>query len=178
MTESAVVNCILRFPGRPPAILDRDITRFYGTTTGRLNQQVKRNRDLFPNDFLYRLNEEELETLVSQNVIARKSYLGGHIPFAFTQYGCNMLATILKTETANKRTIQIIRAFTAIEMMNSQIKQTSDSEHPITSKILQDIYSGLWIMKQAMVVSKEMQHYALSLDSIMKQAEGLIDGQP
>ena len=71
---------------------------------------------------------------MSQNVIPSKSYLGGHSPYAFTQYGCNMLAAVLKTGIANKRAVQIIRAFTAVEMIIRQGVQ--NSAHSITSKIL------------------------------------------
>ena len=176
LSEAAVVDCIIRLPGRPPAILDRDISRLYGTITKKLNQQVKRNPDRFPEDFTFRLSEEEIEQMVSQNVIPSKSYLGGHSPYVFTQYECNMLATVLKTENANKRTVQIIRAFTVVEMMIQQGDQVSNSAHTVTSKMLKNIYSSLWVIKQGMSDSKGMQHYTTTLGTVMESVEGLIDG--
>ena len=174
LSESAVVDCIIRLPGRPPVILDRDISRLYGTTTSKLNQQVKRHPDLFPEDFTFRLSEEEIEQMVSQNVIPSKSYLGGHSPYAFTQYGCNMLATVLKTEVANKRAVQIIRAFTTVEIMIQQDVQNQYTAHPVTSRLLREIYSSLWVIKQAMSASEGMEHYASSLETIMKQTENMM----
>ena len=175
LSESAVVDCIIRLPGRSPAILDSDIARFYGTSTSKLNQQVKRNPDLFPNDFTFRLSENEIEQMVSQNVIPSKSYFGGHAPYAFTQYGCNMLATVLKTEVANKRAIQIIRAFTAVEIMIQQDVQKQYNAHPVTSRLLRELYSSLWVLRQAMSASEGMQHYVSSLESIMEKAENIMD---
>ena len=116
-------------------MLDRDIARFYGTNTRKLNQQVKRNQSKFPNDFAFQLSDEELGNLRSQNVM---SSWGGlrHAPYAFTQYGCNMLATVLKTEIANKRAVQIIRAFTTVEMMMQQGIKVSNCTHIVTSKLV------------------------------------------
>ena len=175
LSELVVVDCIIQLPGRPPAILDRDIARFYGTKTQRINEQVKRNQRLFPTDFLFQPNDDEVEILLSQNAITSKSSLGGHVPYAFTQYGCNMLSTVLKTEKARKRAVDIIRAFTAVEIMIQQDMQNQYSAHPVTSKLLSEIYSSLWVIKQAMNASEGMEHYASSLETIMKQTENLLE---
>ena len=175
LSESAVVDCIIRLPGRPPAILDRDIARFYGTKTQRINEQVKRNQRLFPTDFLFQPNDDEMEILLSQNAIPSKSYLGGHVPYAFTQYGCNMLSTVLKTEKARKRAIQIIRAFTAVEIMIHKGMQNQKREHPMSSKMLSEMYSSLWVLRQAMSATEGMRYYVSSLESIMQKAENIMD---
>jgi len=174
LSEAAVVDCIIRLPGRPPAMLDRDTAKLYGTKTPRINEQVKRNQSKFPDDFVFQLSDEEFENLRSQNAM---SSWGGtrHNPYAFTQYGCNMLATVLKTDVANKRAVQIIRAFTSVEMMIQQGAQVSNSAHPITSKMLMDIYSSLWVMKQGMSDSRGMQHYAATLGTVMDRVYSLLD---
>jgi hypothetical protein len=66
-------------------ILDVHLAELYGVETRVLKQAVKRNRDRFPADFLYELTEKEIKLVVSQNVIPEKRYLGGAIPFAFTE---------------------------------------------------------------------------------------------
>ena len=157
-------------------MLDRDLAELYRVETRALKQAVRRNADRFPSDFMFQLSTEEVDEMVSQNVIPSKSYLGGHSPYVFTQYECNMLATVLKTENANKRTVQIIRAFTVVEMMIQQGDQVSNSAHTVTSKMLKNIYSSLWVIKQGMSDSKGMQHYTTTLGTVMESVEGLIDG--
>jgi hypothetical protein len=68
-------------------MLDRDLADLYGVKAIALRQQVKRNIDRFPDDFMFQLNDEEVEVLVSQNVIPSRKVLGGSLPYAFTQEG-------------------------------------------------------------------------------------------
>ncbi len=68
-------------------MLDRDLAALYRVKTIALRQQVKRNLDRFPEDFMFRLTPEEAETLVSQNVIPSRRSLGGFLPYVFTQEG-------------------------------------------------------------------------------------------
>jgi len=92
-------------------MLDRDLAELYGVETRVLNQAVKRNENRFPSDFMFQLNEKELENLISQNVT---SSWGGHrkLPFAFTEHGVLMLSNVLKSDSAIKVSIVIIRVFT------------------------------------------------------------------
>jgi hypothetical protein len=76
-----------------------------------LNQAVKRNVNRFPYDFMFQLNLEEALGLVSQNVIPHKKYLGGTLPYAFTEQGVAMLSTVLHSERAIQMNIAIMRAF-------------------------------------------------------------------
>lgn len=71
-------------------MLDFHLADLYEIETRTLKQAVKRNRDRFPNDFMFELNESEIEYLVSQFVIPSKSKLGGAKPFAFTEQGVAM----------------------------------------------------------------------------------------
>ena len=68
-------------------MLDFDLAEMYEVETRTLKQAIKRNIDRFPDDFMFKLNEKEIENLVSQSVIPSKSKLGGAKPFAFTQQG-------------------------------------------------------------------------------------------
>ena len=95
-------------------MLDKDIAFLYGVKPIALRQQVKRNQRRFPRDFMFRLTNEEVELLVSQNVILTKKNLGGFLPFAFTEQGVAMLSSVLNSERAIQVNIEIMRAFTKI----------------------------------------------------------------
>jgi len=75
-------------------ILDFHLAEFYNVETRLLKQAVRRNKNRFPNDFMYELTDEEIENVVSQNVIPSKRYFGGAVPFAFTENGVAMLSSV------------------------------------------------------------------------------------
>lgn len=95
-------------------MLDRDLAELYQVKAIRLREQVKRNLDRFPAEFMFQLTEEEVEMMVSQNAIPSKQHLGGSLPYAFTEQGVAMLSAVLKSDTAVKMSIQIINAFVAM----------------------------------------------------------------
>jgi hypothetical protein len=82
-------------------MLDFDLARLYGVTTARLNEQVRRNRDRFPEDFAYQLTQQEFAPLMSQIAIS-KTGRGGRqkLPWAFTEHGVAMLSSVLRSLTA------------------------------------------------------------------------------
>ena len=92
-------------------MLDRDLAMLYGVKAIALRQQVKRNKDRFPPDFMFRLTALEADKLVSQNVIPSRRELGGYLPFAFTEEGVAMLSTALRSRRAIQVNIAIMRAF-------------------------------------------------------------------
>jgi phage regulator Rha-like protein len=92
-------------------MLDFDLAEMYEVETRALKQAIKRNIDRFPNDFMFELNEKEIENLVSQSVIPSKSKLGGAKPFAFTEQGVAMLSSVLNSKKAIQVNIAVIRAF-------------------------------------------------------------------
>jgi len=111
-------------------ILDRDLAPFYGLENRALKQAVKRNPARFPDDFMFELNDNEIELLVSQNVIPSKKQLGGARPFAFTEQGVASLSSVLQSEKAIAINIQILRAFVAMRKFittNAQIFQRLDA---------------------------------------------------
>jgi hypothetical protein len=76
-------------------MLDRDLAELYGVKPIALRQQVHRNSERFPDDFMFQLTREEAELLVSQNVIPSRRSLGGSLPYVFTQEGVAMLSSVL-----------------------------------------------------------------------------------
>jgi hypothetical protein len=98
-------------------MLDFQLAEFYNIENRALKQAVRRNLDLFPDDFMFILSEIEIEIMVSQNVIPSKQSLGGANPFAFTETGVAMLSSILKSKKAREINISIMRAFVALRKM-------------------------------------------------------------
>jgi len=79
-------------------MLDVHFAEMYGVETRALKQAVRRNFDLFPDDFMFELTPEEIDIVVSQNVIPSRKHLGGSAPFAFTETGVAMLSSVLKSK--------------------------------------------------------------------------------
>lgn len=92
-------------------ILDRDLAVLYEVETRVLKQAVKRNMERFPSDFMFELNDNEIEFMVSQSVIPSKQHLGGAKPFVFTEQGVSAIASILNSKIAVEIHINIIRTF-------------------------------------------------------------------
>ena len=91
-------------------ILDQEIAALYAVKTKALNQQVRRNRDRFPEDFMFRLSKEEALRVRSQIVTASKRN-ARHQPYAFTEHGVAMLSSVLNGQRAIRVNIEIMRAF-------------------------------------------------------------------
>lgn len=77
-------------------MLDKDLATLYEVKPIALRQQVRRNMDRFPDDFMFQLTQEEVDVLVSQNVIPSKRSLGGYLPYVFNQEGIAMLSSVLR----------------------------------------------------------------------------------
>ncbi|MBL7746193.1 MAG: ORF6N domain-containing protein [Chitinophagaceae bacterium] len=109
LPEELVMNKIYFIRGQK-VMLDEDLAELYQVDTKRLNEQVKRNGERFPEDFMFRLTPKEFENLKSQ--FATSSWGGRRkLPFAFTELGVAMLSSVLNSETAIQVHIQIIRVF-------------------------------------------------------------------
>jgi hypothetical protein len=123
-------------------ILDSDLAELYGVTTGRLNEAVQRNLDRFPADFMFQLTEEEQESLLSQNAIAKNAESGlkfpsgissgrggrRNLPYAFTEQGVAMLSSVLRSPRAVEVNIAIMRTFV-------QLRRLMDSNALLAEKI-------------------------------------------
>lgn len=103
-------------------ILDFDLASLYGVETRALKQAVRRNLRRFPEDFMFALDDTEIDFVVSQNVIPSKRHLGGAIPYAFTEQGVAMLSGILNSDRAIQVNISIMRAFVQLRQLISTHK--------------------------------------------------------
>ena len=118
-------------------MLDFDLAELYEVETRVLNQAIKRNIDSFPEDFMFRLTKEEWEEISSSQIVMMSSQIvmtskrpKSALPYAFTEHGVTMLASVLKSPKARKMNIAIVRAFVAlrktllnIENLKSQIQE-------------------------------------------------------
>lgn len=126
-------------------MLDYDLAELYEVETRALNQAVKRNMKRFPIDFIFQLNEEEAEILKSQFVT---SSWGGtrKLPFAFTEHGVTMLASVLRSNKAIEVNIQIVRAFIILRQYAlgyAELNQKLENFMLETNLQFNDIYQAL-----------------------------------
>ena len=113
--DEVLINKIHLIRGQK-VMIDNDIAELYGVETRRLNEQVKRNSERFPTNFMFQLMKEEFDNLKSQKAI---SSWGGRRkqPYVFTEHGILMLANVLKSDRAIKMSIRIIEVFVKVREM-------------------------------------------------------------
>jgi ATP-dependent Clp protease ATP-binding subunit ClpA len=130
-----VESLILSMRGRR-VILDSDLARLYGVTTKRLNEQVRRNFGRFPADFMFRLTVEEAEALRSQNATS-KAGRGGrrYAPYAFTEHGAIMLASVLNTTRAVDVSVYVVRAFVRLREMMATNREVAMKLQELDRKV-------------------------------------------
>ena len=101
-------------------ILDTDLAELYGVPVKRLNEQLKRNPQRFPRDFLFTLTREEYKHLRSQNATSSSAHGGRrYLPHAFTEHGAIMAATVLNSKRAIEMSVFVVRAF--VQMRQSLV---------------------------------------------------------
>jgi len=118
LSQKKIEKSILIIRGHK-ILLDSYMAQIYGVTTKRLNEQVQRNIERFPEDFMFQLSVEEFAIFQNTELeIAR----GGrrYLPFAFTEHGTVMLASVLNSKTAVLASIQVVRAFISFTKMLSE----------------------------------------------------------
>lgn len=148
-------------------ILDFHLAGLYGVETRALKQAVRRNKTRFPDDFMFALSGEEIENVVSQNVIPTKSYLGGAVPYAFTEAGVAMLSTVLKSQKAIEMNIAIIRTFIALRKIAINYKVLADKLSAIKltyNKQFREIYKALETLLEPTKETRKMIGYKPSND--------------
>lgn len=135
-------------------MLDFDLAAMYEVETKVLNQAIKRNIDRFPNDFMFRLTKKEWNSMSSQIVTTymetpenqftnRSQFVTGsqkhrsksYLPFVFTEHGVTMLASVLRSDTAVKMNIAIVRAFIALRKFVIQYKDILEQLDGLKEKI-------------------------------------------
>ncbi len=135
LSTDSICNRVYTIRGQQ-VMLDYDLAEIYGYEVKRLNEQVKRNINRFPNDFMFQLEEAEFDILKSQ--FATSSWGGKRkLPYAFTEQGIYMLATVLRGELAEKQSIFIMRAFREMRHYIKQNQQfvTQSEMRLVTAKV-------------------------------------------
>ena len=142
-----ITHRILMLRGQK-VLLDSDLAALYDVPTKRFNEQVKRNLERFPADFMFQLTEEEWESLRSQ-IATLKPGRGQHrkyMPYAFTEHGAIMAATILNSPRATEVSVYVVRAFVRLREVlasNAELaKRLNDLERSTEAKAMQhDIFA-------------------------------------
>jgi hypothetical protein len=118
------VESLIRVIRGQKVLLDTDLAALYEVPTFRLNEAVKRNRDRFPDDFMFQLTAEEVRVLTSHFAMSNNPKVGRGgrrtLPYAFTEHGVAMLSSVLNSERAIQMNIYVIRAFIRIRELANQ----------------------------------------------------------
>jgi len=135
-------------------MLDADLARLYGVETRRLNEQVRRNIDRFPKDFMFQLTPEEFDNLKSQIATSSEGWGGRRkLPFAFTEHGAVMAASVLNTPRAIEFSVYVVRAFVKLREMMSTQKRLAERFAELEQKLAthdQQILSIVAAIRQLM----------------------------
>ena len=136
-------------------MLDKDLAEIYGYEVKKLNQQVKRNIERFPEDFMFRLSNSEIDSVRSQIVTSRKKDFfagqeGGrrYLPYAFTEQGIYMLATVLRGELAEQQSIFIMRTF-------------REMRHYIRQNQVDSIQKDVTILADNFITDKDKKNFVI-----------------
>lgn len=153
------IEPVIRVIREQRVILDSDLAKIYGVTTKRLNEQVKRNLDRFPSDFMFRLTGTENQNVMLQSAISNESPVaanpvknlksqiatsrshGGRrkLPYAFTEHGAVMAANVLNSESAVAMSVYVVRAFVKLREVlasNDELaKRLDDLERKLTGRL-------------------------------------------
>ena len=138
-TTADITTLIVTVRGKR-VILDRDLAALYGVPTFRFNEAVKRNRNRFPEDFMFQLTSDESTCLTSQFAMS-KSGRGGRrtLPYAFTEHGTVMAANILRSPKAIQMSVFVVRAFIRMRQMliaqRGLARKLAELEEELTARL-------------------------------------------
>ena len=141
--QEAITNKILLLRGKK-AMLDRDLARLYGVTTGNLNKAVKRNIERFPEDFMFQLTKDEEESLRFQFGSLKRGQHAKYLSCVFTEQGVAMLSSVLRSKRAVLMNIAIMRAFVKLRQILSSHKELAQKFNELEKRIQKhdvEIYS-------------------------------------
>lgn len=122
MPTEKIYRAILSIRG-VKVMIDTDLAELYRVSTSRLNEQVKRNRERFPEDFMFQLTTEEKEEVIANCDHLKKLKYSPYLPFAFTEHGSVMLASVINSKVAILANIQIVRSFVKLREILDSNKQ-------------------------------------------------------
>jgi hypothetical protein len=149
-------------------IIDRDLAGIYRVSTKRLNEQVRRNIERFPADFMFQLTVEEKE-----EVVANCDHLGvlkfsPQLPYAFTRNGANMLSAVLRSPVAVQRSIQIMRAFSALEEVMSRRKRMLTRSPNVLGKLSTHSRAIMHLFQKDKIKTKEIGKIKKIINEMIK----------
>lgn len=148
------IGCrILLIRGRR-VILDADLAAFYGVPTKRLNEQLRRNRDRFPDDFVFVLNQDEKAEVVAKCDHLHNLKYSSQLPFAFTEHGAIMAASVLNTPRAVDMSVFVVRAFV---------------------RLRRDLASNEHLLGRLLAVENRIARHDRELASILEALRSLLD---
>lgn len=172
LPETIDIQPLIRTIRGQHVMLDRDLATLYCVETKRLNEQVKRNSERFPNDFMFQLTKEEFENWKSQFATSKSILMGARkLPYAFTEQGIAMLSSVLKSQTAVDVNIRIMRAFVSMRRFiatNSQLFQRLETIE----------YHQLEMKQHQEITDKRIDEVFKRLDANIPPVQGIFyDGQ-
>ena len=152
IVQGEISSKILTLRGQE-VMLDRDLAKLYQVENRVLNQAVKRNLERFPDDFMFQLEKDEFTNLKSQIVISSSDHGGiRKMPYAFTEEGIYMLATVLRSPIAVETSINIIRTFKKLREFSKHyntlakqimaVERKSDKQYKELKKALDDLIAS------------------------------------
>ena len=115
-------------------MLDSDLAEVYGVTTKRLNEQVKRNRERFPEDFMFQVTTEEKSEVVANYDHLQSLKYPPNLPYAFTEHGAIMLASVLNSVVAVRASLQVVRAFVRLREILATHKELARKLQELENK--------------------------------------------
>lgn len=161
MQLQSIQNKIYEVRGQK-VMLDFDLALIYDVETRILNQAVNRNRDIFPNDFLFQLTKKEWENMSSQIVMTYSSRRPKKaLPLAFTEHGVTMLSNILKSKKARRISVSIVRAFIALKQYALTHKDLSEKLKELEvkyNKQFKDVYEAInYLLKKDKLIVEQKE---------------------
>ena len=126
-------HCITRARGHA-VILDSDLAALYDVPVKRLNEQVRRNRKRFPDDFVFHLSAAEWNSLRSQSATLKRGAHRKYLPLVFTEHGAIMAANVLNSERAVEMSVAVVRAFVKLRRMALSVEGLARKINSLESK--------------------------------------------
>jgi len=155
--EEIIISKIYQIRGKK-IMLDLDLAELYGVSTGRLNEQVKRNPKRFPKDFMFKLTVKEKDKVIAKCDNLARLRFSPHLPYAFTEHGAVMLASIINSDRAIAVNLQIVRVYTRMRQLlqsYSEILKKLDDLQKNDDEQDQQIQLIFEYLKQLEVAKKE-----------------------
>ncbi len=152
--ENRIVNTILTVRGKN-VIADMDLAEVYGITVKRLREQVRRNINRFPEDFMFQLTKEEKKIIIDSSEHLSQLKFSPALPFVFTEHGALMAASIINSDTAAQISIYVVRAFVNLREMVRTHKDLAQKLNEMESKYDEQFQVVFGAIKELMDPEKQ-----------------------